>query len=113
MNDVPHHCTRPSEKKVSAVSEKRLLPDTIVCRRYGVCSMTLWRWDHDPNLKFPKPLRISGLKYRDQNELDAFDAAQVNNGASSKYLKADDIVEGETVTIREVHKDVVGRNENE
>jgi predicted DNA-binding transcriptional regulator AlpA len=71
-------------KKVSAVSEKRLLPDPIVCRRYGVCSMTLWRWDHDPNLKFPKPLRIRGRKYRDQNELDAFDAVQVNNGATAR-----------------------------
>ena len=38
--------------------------------------MTLWRWDHDPDLKFPKPIRIRSRKYRDPEELDAFDAAQ-------------------------------------
>ena len=41
--------------------------------------MTLWRWDHDPNLKFPKPVRIRGRKYRDEAELDAFDAAQARD----------------------------------
>jgi hypothetical protein len=65
------------------MSEKRLLPDPIVCRRYGVCSMTLWRWDHDPNLKFPKPVRIRGRKYRDQDELNAFDATQAGDGVTT------------------------------
>jgi hypothetical protein len=35
--------------------------------------MTLWRWDHDPDLNFPKPIRIRSRKYRDERELDAFD----------------------------------------
>ena len=38
--------------------------------------MTLWRWDRDPQLHFPKAIRIRGRKYRDQGELDAFDATQ-------------------------------------
>jgi hypothetical protein len=62
------------------VSEKRLIPDPLVCRRYGVCPMTLWRWDHDPRLNFPKPIRIRGRKYRDQDALAAFDAAQAQDG---------------------------------
>jgi hypothetical protein len=56
---------------------KKLIPDSIVAKeRYGVSAMTLWRWDHDPDLKFPKPIRIRSRKYRDPEELDAFDAAQ-------------------------------------
>jgi len=56
---------------------KRLIPDPIVANeRYGVSFMTLWRWDKDPDLGFPKPIRIRGRKYRDEAELDEFDAAR-------------------------------------
>jgi predicted DNA-binding transcriptional regulator AlpA len=41
---------------------RRYLPDPQVCRRYGVSSMTLWRWDHDPRVNFPKPIRINRRK---------------------------------------------------
>jgi predicted DNA-binding transcriptional regulator AlpA len=58
------------------MDEKRLLPDPIVCRRYGVSAMTIWRWEHDPQLDFPKAIRIRRRKYRDESELDAFDARQ-------------------------------------
>jgi predicted DNA-binding transcriptional regulator AlpA len=52
---------------------KRLLPDSKVCERYGVVPYTLWRWDHDAALDFPKPVRINGRKYRVEAELDQFD----------------------------------------
>ena len=26
---------------------KRLIPDSEVCRRYGVVPYMLWRWDHE------------------------------------------------------------------
>ena len=55
---------------------KRLIPDHLVWKRYGVSSMTGWRWDHDPALDFPKAYRIRGRKYRDEAELDAFDERQ-------------------------------------
>jgi predicted DNA-binding transcriptional regulator AlpA len=58
------------------MQEKRLLPDHKVCERYCVSPMTLWRWDRDPQLNFPKAIRIRGRKYRDQGELDAFDATR-------------------------------------
>jgi hypothetical protein len=38
------------------MDEKRLLPDPIVCRCYGVSAMTIWRWEHDPQLDFPKAI---------------------------------------------------------
>ena len=53
---------------------KRLLPDSQVRQRYGgISAMTLWRWDSDPALGFPKPVRINNRKYRSEDELDAFD----------------------------------------
>ena len=58
------------------MDEKRLLPAPVVCRRYGVSAMTIWRWEHDPQLDFPKAIRIRRRKYRDERELDAFDARQ-------------------------------------
>jgi predicted DNA-binding transcriptional regulator AlpA len=57
---------------------KRLIPDSEVCRRYSIAGFTLWRWDHEnPELGFPKPIRINGRKYRVEAELDAFDAKRV------------------------------------
>jgi hypothetical protein len=56
--------------------QKRLLPDAKVRERYGVTPMTVWRWERDPTLGFPPATYIRGRKYRDEAELDAFDAAQ-------------------------------------
>jgi predicted DNA-binding transcriptional regulator AlpA len=54
---------------------KRLIPDSEVCKRYGVVPYTLWRWDNEqPKLGFPKPVRINKRKYRFEDELDEFDA---------------------------------------
>jgi predicted DNA-binding transcriptional regulator AlpA len=58
------------------MQEKRLLPDHKVLDRYSISPMTLWRWDRDPGLNFPKPIRIRGRKYRDESELNAFDEAR-------------------------------------
>jgi hypothetical protein len=64
-------------KKPQPIKKPRRIPDGEVARdRYNVSLMTIWRWDHDPDLNFPKPYRIRGRKYRDEAELDAFDAAQ-------------------------------------
>jgi len=65
-------------------SGRRYLPDPQVAKRYGVSSMTLWRWDHDPHISFPKPIRINRRKYRDEAELEAWErsrAAQVEAAA--------------------------------
>jgi hypothetical protein len=53
-----------------------LLPDSAVCRRYGVSSMSLWRWDRTPELGFPKPIRIQNRKYRRLAELRAWEASR-------------------------------------
>jgi predicted DNA-binding transcriptional regulator AlpA len=63
---------------------KRLLPDSHVAKRYGVSHMTLWRWDHDPGLNFPKPIRIKNRKYRDEDELERFERERAR--ASGRLL---------------------------
>jgi predicted DNA-binding transcriptional regulator AlpA len=57
-------------------SGRRLVPDPKVCARYGVHPSTLYNWDRDERLGFPKPIRINGRKFRDEDELEEFDAAR-------------------------------------
>jgi len=50
-----------------------LIPDPQVCKRYSVTAMTLWRWDHNPTLGFPPPVRINRRKYRSNKRLRQWD----------------------------------------
>jgi hypothetical protein len=58
------------------MTQKKYIPDAKVCERYDITPITLWRWDNDPDLKFPPPIRVRGRKYRDAAELDAFDTIE-------------------------------------
>jgi hypothetical protein len=49
-----------------------LVPDPEVRREFGVTEMTLWRWDGDPALGFPPPIRIRKRKFRSRRALDEF-----------------------------------------
>jgi predicted DNA-binding transcriptional regulator AlpA len=42
----------------------------------GVSDMTLWRWENDPELGFPKPIRINRRRYWRAAEISAFMAHQ-------------------------------------
>lgn len=56
-----------------------LMPDSKVAKdRYHVCLKTLSRWDDKSELMFPAPTVINSRKYRDTDELDAWDAARAN-----------------------------------
>ncbi len=48
---------------------EQLLPDRRVADRYRVSLMSLWRWDHNPELGFPPPIRINRRKYRRLSDL--------------------------------------------
>jgi predicted DNA-binding transcriptional regulator AlpA len=39
------------------------LPARSVWERYGVTSMTLWRWVSDPSLGFPAPVYLGRFRY--------------------------------------------------
>ena len=57
---------------------KQYLPDAKVAERYGVHITTLFRWDRDTRLNFPKPIRINGRKYRESAALDDWDRSRVD-----------------------------------
>lgn len=63
--------------------ERKLLPDRDVCKRYGVVTRTLKRWDDNPGLEFPKPTFINGRKYREEAALDAWDREQAVKGRAA------------------------------
>jgi predicted DNA-binding transcriptional regulator AlpA len=66
----------PLEACAMEKASRRLVPDSEVCARYGVHISTLYNWDRNPALDFPKPIRINKRKFRDERELDAFDRAR-------------------------------------
>jgi hypothetical protein len=67
------------------MSDTKYLPDAIVARkRYRVHPTTIWRWDRDPSLNFPPPLKINKRKYRDVAALDAWDASRIANQTNNK-----------------------------
>jgi hypothetical protein len=55
----------------------QFLPTRAVCKRYSISDRTLARWEKDPDLNFPQPLKINDRKYYNAAALAAFDIAQV------------------------------------
>ena len=54
---------------------EHLVPDPVVCKEFGVTSMTLYRWDHDPAkhaLGWPPKVQIGTRNYRNRKQLEAF-----------------------------------------
>jgi hypothetical protein len=49
-----------------------LVPDAVVCAEFSITSMTLWRWDRDPDLGFPRPIYIRRRKFRSRSLLEKF-----------------------------------------
>ncbi|MGO9682388.1 MAG: hypothetical protein ACLPTZ_07340 [Beijerinckiaceae bacterium] len=54
------------------INHDELVPDPQILREFGICAMTLWRWDRDPALGFPPPIRIRGRKFRSRRQAEAF-----------------------------------------
>jgi hypothetical protein len=53
------------------------VPDPVVCKEFGVTSMTLYRWDHDPAKAaqgWPVKYRIGNRNYRLRSELETYKA---------------------------------------
>lgn len=60
-------------KTITVPDSTDLLPDPRVAQRYNVNPRTLYRWDENPALGFPKPLVINRRKYRRLNELEIWE----------------------------------------
>jgi hypothetical protein len=54
-----------------------LIPDREVAKRYHVVVRTLERWDLQPDLGFPLPVRINRRRYRELAALEAWDRRAV------------------------------------
>lgn len=52
------------------------LPARRVWERYGVSQMTLWRWLHDADMGFPRPVYLGRFRYWRIAELEAWEAAR-------------------------------------
>lgn len=46
----------------------------------GVSDMTLWRWENDENMGFPKPIRINRRRYWRAAEISQFMASRAAVG---------------------------------
>jgi predicted DNA-binding transcriptional regulator AlpA len=53
------------------------LPARRVWERYGVTSMTLWRWLRDESIGFPQPVYIGRFRYFRIAELEAWEAKRI------------------------------------
>jgi predicted DNA-binding transcriptional regulator AlpA len=56
-----------------------LLPAGMVRARYSVSDMSIWRWLHDDQLGFPKPLRINNRRFWRLSDLRAWEESQASD----------------------------------
>jgi predicted DNA-binding transcriptional regulator AlpA len=71
-------------------SAEQFLPARQVWERYGVTSMTLWRWLKDADLKFPQPMRIGRLRYWRLSSLIAWERARCSKSVEMKVVPLPD-----------------------
>jgi len=66
---------------------EELVPDPAVCREFNISSMTLYRWDHDPELValgLPPPIVIRKRKFRSRRPLEAFKRAMLHRAITRR-----------------------------
>jgi len=50
--------------------DDELIPAAEVRNQFGgICDMTLWRWVHDPDMGFPKPVKLRNRNYWPRQEI--------------------------------------------
>lgn len=52
--------------------------------RFGISEMSLWRWQQDPKLDFPKPMIVNGRKYFAEDELVEWERRQVRRSTHDR-----------------------------
>ena len=55
------------------MTTKQYITSRKVQERFGISAMTLWRWERDRRLSFPKPTNINRRKYFDLAEVEAWE----------------------------------------
>ena len=64
----------------------QLVPDPVICREFGISAMTLWRWDHDPTLNFPKRISIRNRNFRSRKQIEAFKRRLVRGAIAQRVI---------------------------
>jgi hypothetical protein len=65
-----------------------LVPDPQIQREFGVTAMTIWRWDHDPDLNFPPAVKIRKRKFRSRRALETFKQRMLADALARRSGKA-------------------------
>ena len=69
-----------SRDRLANYGDEDLIPDRLVKEIFSVTRQTLWRWENDPELGFPQPVRVKRQKARKVGELRAFRARMWREG---------------------------------
>ena len=59
-------------RKSSEEPPRRLARNAGLNRYLNRSAMTVWRWKHDPDLDFPKPIVVGKIEYNDLDLVDAW-----------------------------------------
>jgi hypothetical protein len=70
-------------RKIGA-SHDELVPDAQIRRELNISEVTLWRWDRDPQLDFPPPIRIRNRKFRSRHAFEAFKERMVSRAIANR-----------------------------
>jgi predicted DNA-binding transcriptional regulator AlpA len=70
-------------------TQSAFLSDPKVAKRYDVHPRTLYRWDDDPEVEFPKPHYIGRRKYRSVAELEQWERKR----AAGKRRRDDEVTQ--------------------
>jgi predicted DNA-binding transcriptional regulator AlpA len=68
----------------NADNHDEFVPDPQVARELGVSLMTLWRYDHDPDLNFPPAVKIRNKNYRSRLALEAWKETMVKRALQQR-----------------------------
>jgi predicted DNA-binding transcriptional regulator AlpA len=59
------------------LTHKQYITPKKIQKRFGdISTMTLWRWEHDESLGFPKPTIINRRNYYDLAEIEAWEQSR-------------------------------------
>jgi hypothetical protein len=69
------------------INHDELVPDPQVWLEFGVSSMTGWRWTHDPELDFPRAVKIRNRNYRRRRALEEFKDRMAHSAIGRRRLE--------------------------
>lgn len=63
-------------------SPEKLMTASEVMAKFSVSKMSLWRWQQDEKVRFPKPIRIRNRNYYLESEIARFQADLIAHAVS-------------------------------